>query len=142
MAGNSTLDQPNDNGPNASLKGYYNEVKDEWDEKFGTTKYTPPHLNSVIVEAWMRFSQRAAPIVVRAFEKTNLFPLQPPKKNDDNSAAGACTAAMQCSQGKKSMELELFAQSAINAKPYSVKHTSDPMTILRAKEDVSRNLLI
>ena len=73
MAGNSTLDQPNDNGPNAALKGCYNEVKDEWDEKFGTMKYTPPHLNFVLVEAWRRFSHKAAPIVVRAFKKLNIF---------------------------------------------------------------------
>ena len=62
--------------------------------------------------------------------------------NDDNSAAVACTSAMQCSKGKEGVELEIFAQKSLNAKPYSVKHTSDPMAILCAKEDCSRNLLI
>jgi hypothetical protein len=41
-AGDSENDQPNYNGPNASVKGCYNENKTEWDERFGTTPYTPP----------------------------------------------------------------------------------------------------
>ena len=34
MAGNSTLDQSNENGLNAALKASYNEVKEEWDENY------------------------------------------------------------------------------------------------------------
>ena len=74
-AGDSTNDQPNDNGPNATFKACYNDAKDEWDEKFGTTQYTPPHMNGVIVKAWTKFTLRAAPIVVKAYDKNNLHPL-------------------------------------------------------------------
>ena len=44
-----TKDQPNDNGPNACLKECYNEELSEWIEKFGTKKYTPAHMNGVVV---------------------------------------------------------------------------------------------
>ena len=55
-AGDSTNDQPNDNGPNAAFKACYNDKKDEWDEQFGTTQYTPPHMNKVLVKAWNEFT--------------------------------------------------------------------------------------
>ena len=66
-AGDSANDQSNDNGPNASFKACYNDVKDKWDERFGTTQYTPAHMNKVLVKAWNEFTLKAAPIVVKAF---------------------------------------------------------------------------
>ena len=35
-SGNSTNDQPNDNGPNAKLKSLYSVTKSEWMMKYGT----------------------------------------------------------------------------------------------------------
>ena len=96
----------------------------------------------MIVEAWRRFTLKAPPIVVRAFKKTNIYPFQPPKRNDDDLAAGACTTAMQSSSGKKSVELEQTAWTTINIQPFTVQHTTKPMTLLRAKGHNSRNLLI
>ena len=40
------------------------------------------------------------------------------------------------------MELEQMARTAINIQPFTVQHTTKPMTILRAKRLSSRNLLI
>ena len=135
MAGNSTLDHHNDNDPNAALKACFNEVKGEWDENCVTTNLAPPHFNYFIVEAWRWFTQKAAPIVIRSFSKMNLFPY-------NNSAAGACTAVMQCSEEEKSIELEQMARAAINIQPFTIARTSAPMTILRAKGYSGRNLLI
>ena len=50
-SGNSINDQPNDNGPNYKLKYIYNEVKNVWMLKYGTTKHLPHHINSILVEA-------------------------------------------------------------------------------------------
>ena len=44
-AADSENDQPNDNGPNALLKGCYNEQKGLWDEKYPAEKFTPPYMN-------------------------------------------------------------------------------------------------
>ena len=49
-AGNSTNDQPNDNGPNLKLKRYYGIAKVKWQRQHGTMKFTPAHMNSVLVE--------------------------------------------------------------------------------------------
>ena len=142
-AGDSTNDQPNDNGPNASFKACYNDVKDEWDERFGTTQYTPAHMNKVLVKAWNEFTLKAAPIVVKAFKKTKLYPLQPPaRENDMLIASLACTAAMQCSVGKKSLQLNELANKSINPVTFKTTTTSDTLTIMTAKGDTSRNMMV
>ena len=48
-AGDSTNDQPNDNGPNLKLKRYYGIAKVKWQRQHGTMKFTAAHMNSVIV---------------------------------------------------------------------------------------------
>ena len=142
-AGDSTNNQPNDNGPNAAFKVCYNDRKDEWDEQFGTTQYTPPHMNKVLVNAWNEFTLKAAPIVVKAFKKTKLYPLQPPARKDDMSVATlACTAAMQCANGKKSEQLNELTNNAINPVSIQTTTTSDKLTIMKAKQDTSRNMMV
>ena len=100
-SGDSENDQPNDNGPNACMKGIYNETKELWSEKFGTTSFTPGFMNQVIVCTWGLYKLKAAPIIVNAFKKTRIYPLQPPSK-DPNLAGGALTASMQVSTEKSS----------------------------------------
>ena len=43
-------DQPNDNGPNTKLNNLYGSEIMNWMRNHGTLKFTPPHMNSVIVE--------------------------------------------------------------------------------------------
>ena len=50
-SGKSINDQPNDNGPNAKLNSLYNVVKSAWILKYGTNKFSPHHMNSVLVES-------------------------------------------------------------------------------------------
>ena len=50
-SGNSENDQSDDNGPNACFKECYNEAKSIWNEKFGTTVFTPLCMNMVGVNA-------------------------------------------------------------------------------------------
>ena len=42
---------PNDNGSNYSIEVVYNK-KHEWLENFATSKFTPPHMNTVGVAIW------------------------------------------------------------------------------------------
>ena len=48
-SGDSTNYQPNDNGPNLKLKIYYGIEKVKWKIQHGTMKFTPAHINSVLV---------------------------------------------------------------------------------------------
>ena len=50
--GDSINDQPNANVPNSKLKALYNVLKDKWILKYGTTRFQPHHMNSVLVETW------------------------------------------------------------------------------------------
>ena len=77
------------------------QAKATWDEKFGTTTFTPPHMDQVVVDAWNMFTLKSAPIIVNAFEKTHIHPLQPPKEKRDNTVVASCAASIQCGTGKK-----------------------------------------
>ena len=81
--GDSENDQANNNGPNIYFKYFYNGANAIWDEKFGTTNFTPSHMNQVVAHAWKIFTLKSAPIIVNSFDKTNLHPLQPPKAVGD-----------------------------------------------------------
>ena len=140
-AGDSENDQPNDNGPNAGLKADYNEEKGEWLLKFPSRKFTPASMNDVLTKTWAKFSCRAGPMIVKAFKKCKLHPLVPPIVGPD-TAAGACTAAMHCAEGKKATELAIISMQNLGVLPITVTKTSDPLEIKRAKEDATRNLLI
>ena len=48
--GDSINNQPNENGPNSKLKALYNISKAKWMLKYGTTRFQPHHMNSVLVE--------------------------------------------------------------------------------------------
>ena len=54
-AGDSTNDHPNYNGPNMNLKIYYGIAKLKWQIQNVTIKFTPAHMNSVLVEMWNYF---------------------------------------------------------------------------------------
>jgi len=91
-ARDSENDQPNDNGPNACLKG---------------------------IKTWNKFTCRAGSTIFKAFTKCRLHPLLPPV-DGPKTATGACTAAMQCSEGKKAKELAIISIGAIGVLP--IKH--------------------
>ena len=87
-------DQPNDNGPNSKLKFLYNMVKAVWMLKYGTTKFLPRHMNSVLVEARDAFKVSAGNIIRDRFVKTKLPPLSPP---DLTTNTQACDPYIQVS---------------------------------------------
>ena len=67
--GDSINDQTNDNIPNAKLKSLYNVAKSAWTLKYGTTKFSPHHMNSVLVEEWDPFMISDGNIIRDSFEK-------------------------------------------------------------------------
>ena len=42
-------DHPNDNGPNLKLNNMYNNAIMKWKRKHGTLKFTPAHINTILV---------------------------------------------------------------------------------------------
>ena len=54
-AGDSVNNQPNDNGPNSKLKSLYKFSKAKWMLNYGTTRFQPHHMNSVLIETWEAF---------------------------------------------------------------------------------------
>ena len=99
-------------------------------------------MNGVVVKAWGKYMLKSSPIIVKAFKVTNLCPLMPPQSDDIAVANHACTAAMQCGEREKAVELESIAHSVLKPVAFSTRNTRDDLTILKARRDTSRNLLI
>mmetsp|Transcript_3737 Transcript_3737/g.8136 ORF Transcript_3737/g.8136 Transcript_3737/m.8136 type:complete len:590 (+) Transcript_3737:62-1831(+) len=131
-SGDSENDQPLDNGPNCLVKQIYDEEKEAWDTKWQTTPYTPYHFNFVIAKTWQIFMRRNSEAIVSSFEKTCLHPLKFPPADSSKVAGNAAIAAMQIAPGKVADELSRIKEQ--HTIPYSVERTTDPQTILRAKE--------
>ena len=73
-SGDSINDQPNDNVPNDKLKYLYNVANIAWMLKYGTIKFSPHHMNSILVEAWDSFKISSGNIIRDSFAKTKLPP--------------------------------------------------------------------
>ena len=95
-AGDSVNDQPNDNRPNIKLKRYYGLAKIKWQRQHGTMKFTPSHMNSVLVEMWHSFQQHSACVIIDALKKTKLLPLAPPDHNTNTQSCLAATQTLVC----------------------------------------------
>ena len=102
-------------------------------------KFTPAHMNSILVEMCHLFQQQSARVIINAFLKTKLLPLAPP---DHDTNTQACLSATQTPSGKKSEEIEDIARAFMAPVAVDVIRTTDPMVILIAQGRPSRNLLI
>lgn len=94
-AADSENDQPNDNGPNASLKSCCNEQKGIWDEKHPAEaeRFTPQHMNRTLTLSRDGFPEKAS-LIIKKLKKTRLCPLQP-QTADPNLGGLALTASLQ-----------------------------------------------
>ena len=72
-------------------------------------------------------------------KKTKLLPLAPP---DHGTNTQACLAASQTPSGKKLEEIEEIARASMAPVAVDVIKTINPMVILRARGNQSRNLRI
>jgi hypothetical protein len=99
-------------------------------------------MNQVVADTWVLYKQRAASVIIGAFAKTRIYPLQAPSK-DRQYAVGACSAALQCAEGKKATEINIVAQEALGIIAYKSVLTSPNSTVIfqEVEQDSSRNLL-
>ena len=102
-------------------------------------KFTPAHMNSVLVEMWHLFQQQSALVIIDAFRKTKLLPLDTP---DHDTNTQACLSASQTPSGNKSDEIEDIARASMAPVVIDVIRTTDPMVIFRARRNESRKLMI
>ena len=70
-------DQPNNNGPNTKLKNLYVNSIMTWMRHHGTLKFTPDHMNSVLIDTWKNFKISSATITQNSFKKTHITPRSP-----------------------------------------------------------------
>ena len=52
--GDSIYDNPNNNGPNLKIKNLYVNARMNWMMNHGTLKFTPSHMNAVLVNFTIR----------------------------------------------------------------------------------------
>ena len=53
------------------------KIKYDWIERFATSKFTLPHMNTVLAEMWDDYNIYATIIIINSYKKT---PLNYPKK--------------------------------------------------------------
>ena len=97
-SGDSISNQTNHNGPNAKLKYLYKMAKSAWILTYEMTKFTPHHMNSVLVEAWYSFNISVGSIIRNRYSKTKLPPFIPLNLTTNTQA---CAASIQVSSGSK-----------------------------------------
>ena len=137
-AGDSTNDQPNENGPNTKLKALYNILKAKWMLKYGTTRFQPRHMNSVLVETWEACKVSYVNIIRDSFTKTHILPLSPSNMVTNTQA---CVASVQTS----SKGINQIAEDTLAPIKLQVTRTNNPMVIIREKgstQQPSRNILL
>ena len=71
----SVHDQPNDNGPNMKIKDLYGNVRINWMRYHGTLKFTPHHLNYVLVETQEAFKLSSTKTTHKYFRKNKILPI-------------------------------------------------------------------
>ena len=137
-AGDSINDQPNDNRPNSKLKSLYNILKAKWMLKYGTTRFQPHHMKSVLVEAWEDFTVSYGNIIRDSFAKNHLRPLSPPNMITNTQA---CVASVQT----PSKGINQISEDTLAPIKLQVTRTNNPMVIIRATgstQQPSRNILL
>ena len=84
-------DRPNDNGSNSAIEVVYNK-KYKCLETFATSKFTPPHTNTVVVLIWDYYNIDSERILISSFKNIHFIPLK--KMEHMKSAEGSCLSDM------------------------------------------------
>ena len=59
------------------LNNFNDNARMNWTRHHGTLKFSPTHINYVLVEIWKAFKLLSATITQKYFKKTHLTPLSP-----------------------------------------------------------------
>ena len=106
--------------------------------KYGTTRFQPHHMKSVLIEAWEAFMVSSGNIIVDSFAKTHLLPLSPTTMLTNTQA---CVSSLQTS----SKVINHISGDTLAPIKLQVTSTNDPMVIIREKDSTqqpSRNILL
>ena len=99
-AGDSVYDQKNDNVPNMNLNILCGNTRMNWMRHHVTLKYSPSHMNYVLVETWNTLKLSSVTITHKLFKKTP--PRYPPDIGTNNQA---CLAGTKQSNIEKADEI-------------------------------------
>ena len=102
-------------------------------------KFTPAHMNSVLVEMWHFFNNNQPLSSLMPLKKRKLLPLAPP---DQDTNTQACLTATQTLSRKKYEEIKEIDRASTASGEVEATRTTGPMVVLREKGGLSRNLLI
>ena len=94
--------------------------------KYGTTRFQPHQMNSVLVEAWDAFKVSSLNIIRDSFAKTHLTPLILPNMITNIQA---CVASVQT----YSIVINHIAEDTLAPIKFLMKRTNDPMLITSTK---------
>ena len=75
--GDYVHDQLNDNGPNTKINNFDGFARMNLMRLHGTLKFTPAHMNYVLVETWEAFKLSSTKITQKYFKMTHILPLSP-----------------------------------------------------------------
>ena len=105
--------------------------------KYGTLRFQPHHMNSVLVETWESFTVSYGNIIRDSFTKNQLPPLSLPNTKTNTQA---CVASIQTS----SKGINQISESKLSPIQFLTTRTNGTMAILQAKGSTrqpSRNIL-
>ena len=108
--------------------------------KYGTEKFLPHYMNSVLVKARDAFKVSDGNIIRETFVKTKIPPLTPPEFTTNTQA---CAASIKLSSGYKAEEINNISRHTVG--PIEVKLTSTDDTIIvlwwKGAQQSSRNII-
>ena len=99
--------------------------------KYGTTRFQPHYMNSVLVETWESFMVSAGNIIRGRFAKTRLLPLSPPTMIINTQA---CVDSIQTS----SKGINHIVEETIAPIKLLTTRTNNPMVIIQAKGSIQQ----
>ena len=105
------------------MKALCNNSKAKWILKYGTSRFQPHHMKSVLVETWEAFTVLSGNITRNSFNKTQLPPLIPPNMKTNTQA---CVASIQ----KSSKGINKIAEDTLAPIELEVTSTNNPMVII------------
>ena len=95
--------------------------------KYGREKFSPHHMNSILVEVWDEFKMSAGNTIRDRFSKTKLPHLRHP---DLTTNIQACDASIQVSFGYKAEEINNISCQIVVPIKLQVIRTEDPTVVL------------
>ena len=108
--GDYVHDQTNGNGPNTKLNNLYGDARMNLMRHHGTLKFTPAHMNSILVETWEAFKLSSAKITQKAFKENPPPPLSPLYTGTNHQA---CLASTQQSNREKVDDIRRIAKASV-----------------------------